>query len=163
MISIIVAVAENWAIGKNNQLLWHIPEDMKMFKRITLGHTVIMGKKTYESLPHRPLKDRRNIVITDNPTDKFEGCITVSSIDEALKFCESTEESFVIGGASIYRQFLPFADRLYITRIHKSFEGDVFFPEIGEKEWILASHEDIHDSPSNDFSFSFLIYQRKKA
>jgi dihydrofolate reductase len=162
MISIIVAIAENYAIGKNNNLLWHIPEDLKRFKRITTGHKIIMGKKTYLSLPFRPLRNRENIVITDNPEDVFEGCTVVYSIAEALKRCETAEENFIIGGASVYNQFFPYTDRLYLTRVHREFEGDVFFPNINFEEWDLVSREDFPVDEQLGFSYSYLVYNRKK-
>jgi dihydrofolate reductase len=162
MISIIVAIAANSAIGKNNDLLWHISSDLKRFKKITVGRTVIMGKKTYESLPKRPLADRVNIVITDDPDDNFPGCITVRSVEEALSHIRTDEESFVIGGASVYRQFLPVADRLYLTLVHKDFEGDVFFPEIDFREWDVVSSEDLPFDDNLGFSYSYVTYQRKK-
>ncbi len=130
MISIIVAIAENNAIGKNNDLLWHIPEDMKRFRKITSGHKIIMGKRTYESLPYRPLKNRTNIVISDIPGDHYEGCVMAYSIQEAMDHCSPDEECFIIGGGMVYRQFLPLADKLYITRVDKSFDADIFFPDI---------------------------------
>jgi dihydrofolate reductase len=157
----IVAIAENMAIGKNNDLLWHIPEDLKMFKRITSGHPVIMGKKTYESLPRRPLKNRRNIVITDIKGEEIAGCEMAYSIDDAIAKCDPAEENFVIGGASVYRQFLPHTDRLYLTRVHKSFDGDVFFPEIDFSRWNLLSKEDFEPDESLGFAYSFEIYERK--
>jgi dihydrofolate reductase len=160
MISIIVAIAENYAIGKNNDLLWHIPEDLKRFKRLTTGHTVIMGKKTYESLPRRPLPNRVNIVITDDTNDLFDQCVMAFSIEDALKKMNPSDENFIIGGASVYNQFLPFSDRLYITWVYKSFDGDVFFPEIDFSEWSLVSSEDIPASGKNDFSYSNRIYDR---
>jgi len=161
MISIIVAVAENMAIGRNNDLLWHIPDDMKLFKRLTTGHTVIMGKRTYFSLPRRPLANRTNIVITDVAGEKIDGCITVYSIEDALAYCKPSEETFIIGGASVYRQFLPLADRLYLTLVKKSFEGDVFFPEIQESGWKLFSKEEFPPSGNCDFAYAFLIYDRE--
>ncbi|MEI7499114.1 MAG: dihydrofolate reductase [Bacteroidota bacterium] len=161
MISIIVAIAENSGIGKNNDLLWHIPEDLKRFKRITSGHTMIMGKRTYESLPKRPLPDRRNIVITDIPGEYFEGCEMAYSIEDAVAKCNPEDENFIIGGALIYSQFLPIADRLYLTRVHQSFEADVFFPEIDNSKWILISKEDFPADGINDFSYSNEIYDRK--
>jgi dihydrofolate reductase len=160
-ISIIVAIAENNGIGKNNQLLWHIPSDLRRFKHITLGHTVIMGKNTFLSLPRGPLKDRRNIVISNNPTDKFDGCETVFSMNEALDKCDANNENFVIGGASIYRQFLPLADRLYLTRIDHSFDADTFFPEINPGDWEEISREAIGPEGENDFSCTFIILKRK--
>lgn len=160
MISIIVAVAQNGAIGKNNDLLWHIPADMKRFKKLTLGHTLIMGKQTYQSLPVKPLSNRKSIIITDNPYDEFEGCTKVYSIKAALALCIPSEETFIIGGASIYHQFLPLTDRLYLTKIHKDFDGDVFFPPVDYNNWKLISKENFQSDEKNDFSYSFLIYDR---
>ena len=160
MISIIVAIAENNAIGKNNDLLWHIPEDMKRFKRLTTGHTIVMGKRTWESLPNRPLPNRRSIVITDVPGEKIEGCEMAYSIEQAMMLCDPGEASFIIGGASVYRQFLPLAERLYLTRVHRSFEGDVFFPEIRYDQWKEISREDFPPDEKNDFSYTNFIYDR---
>jgi dihydrofolate reductase len=161
MISIIVAIAENWAIGKNNDLLWHFPEDLKRFKQITSGHPVIMGKRTFESLPRRPLPNRRNIVITDVPGEVIEGCEMAYSIAGAVALCNPQEESFIIGGASVYRQFLPLADRLYLTRVHRTFEADVFFPEIDFTQWTLVSKEDFERDERNGFPYSNETYDRK--
>ena len=160
MISIIVAIAENHAIGKNNDLLWHIPEDLKRFKRITGGHKILMGKRTYESLPVRPLPNRTSIVISDDPDDIFEGCITAYSIEEAMEHCSEDEECFIIGGGMIYRQFLPLADRLYITKVKASFDADVFFPEIHPDEWQEVKVEDPTDENRN-MDYSFITYHRK--
>jgi dihydrofolate reductase len=162
MISIIVAIAQNFAIGKNNELLWHIPNDLKRFKKITHGHAVIMGKKTYESLPMKPLPDRQNIVITDNPQDLFPGCTKVHSIEEALAQIKPEDETFIIGGASVYQQFLPYTNRLYLTIVHKDFDGDVFFPEIDLKEWQLLTQEDCPFNELTGFSYSYHTYQRRK-
>jgi len=161
-ISIIVAIAENDAIGRENKLLWHISADMKRFKQITAGHTVIMGKNTFFSLPTRPLANRRNIVISDDPDDSFPGCEMAYSIREAIHKCAYGQENFVIGGASVYRQFLPHAQKLYITRVHKSFDADTFFPEIPTAEWEIIEEENIRDDPQNDFTYSFMTYERKK-
>jgi dihydrofolate reductase len=158
----IVAVAENMAIGKNNELLWHIPADLKRFKAITTGHTVVMGRNTWLSLPKRPLKDRRNIVITDQNSEVFEGCVLVASVEEAMAHCHPDDESFIIGGASVYRQCLPLTDRLYLTKVHKVFEGDVFFPEIDMNEWNVVSEEIIQDNAGLGFSYSNLILNRRK-
>src|SRR5450759_2995373 len=113
MISIIVAVSEDWGIGKDNELLWHISEDLKRFKRLTMGNTVIMGKRTWESLPRKPLPGRKNIVLTDNPKESIADAVTAYSLEDALAKCEKNEEIFIIGGGSIYRQFMLTADRLY--------------------------------------------------
>jgi dihydrofolate reductase len=160
-ISIIVAIASNNAIGKDNKLLWHIPADMKYFKKITTGHTVIMGKNTFLSLPGGPLVNRRNIVISDDPHDHFDGCVIVNSINKAIEMCDEDAESFVIGGASVYRQFLPIATRLYVTKVNKSFEADTFFPEISSEEWIEISRELHEERERHDFSFEFIVFQRK--
>lgn len=159
-ISIIVAIAKNFAIGKDNQLLWHIPADLKRFKRITGGLQVIMGKLTYQSLPLRPLPNRRNIVVTDNTGESFEGCTTVYSIEEALNLCNEQEESFIIGGGSVYRQFLPFCNKLYLTMVHKDFEADTFFPQVDLTKWKLIEREDHDPDDTNDFSYSFLIFEK---
>jgi dihydrofolate reductase len=161
MISIIVAIAENYAIGKNNDLLWHIPEDMKRFKRITLGHKIIMGKRTYESLPYRPLKDRTNIVISDIPGDSYEGAVMAYSIEEALQHCHPDEECFVIGGGMVYRQFMEIADKLYITWVHKEFEADTFYPEISPEVWKEIEREEAKEGHP-DFRYSFVTYRRRK-
>lgn len=162
MISIIVAIADNLAIGKNNDLLWHLPDDLKRFKQITSGHPVIMGKRTFESLPRRPLPNRRNIVMTDIPGEEFEGCEIAYSVAEAIAKCNPGEETFIIGGASVYRQFLPHADRLYLTRVYKYFEGDVFFPEIDFSHWVPVSISKTFQDKTGGFSFRYEIYDRKK-
>ena len=160
-VSIIVAVAENYAIGKDNDLLWHISDDLKRFKKITSGHKIIMGKNTYLSLPVRPLPNRTSIVITDDPTDHYEGCVMAYSIEDAIGKCDNEEECFVIGGGSVYEQFMPLADKLYITRVHKSYEADTFFPAISEEEWELTEQEDHTDEKNNGLKFSFQIYKRR--
>jgi dihydrofolate reductase len=160
MISIIVAVAENLAIGKDNQLLWHISDDLKRFRQLTSGHAVIMGRNTWLSLPKRPLPNRTNIVITDDPDECFEGCIMADSIEAAIAKCPPDEESFVIGGASVYRQFMLLADKLYITRVYKSFEGDTFFPEIDPKEWKLTGQSPLFEMEDRSFTYRYEIYER---
>jgi dihydrofolate reductase len=162
-ISIIVAVAENHAIGKDNELLWHISDDLKRFKKITSGHPVIMGRNTYLSLPLRPLPGRTNIVITDDKTEQFDGCIMAFSVTDALEKCPPDEECFIIGGGSVYRQFLPLADKLYITRVKRSYEADTFFPGIDEKEWKLIEREDHVDMQNNSLPYSFETYTRKQS
>jgi len=159
-ISIIVAIAENFAIGKDNQLLWHIPADLKRFKKITGHHQVIMGKLTYESLPLRPLPNRKNIVISDNPMDSFDGCTTVHSIEDAVELCNEQDESFIIGGGSVYKQFLPLCNKLYLTQVHKDFEADTFFPHLDLSQWNLIEREDHGPDDTNDFSYSFLIFEK---
>ena len=159
MISIIVAIAENMAIGKNNDLLWHIPADMKRFKQITSGHPVIMGKKTWESLPKRPLPDRKNIVLTDIPDEEIEGSVTSYSIEDALNKCEREKEIFIIGGGSIYRQFMNLADRLYITHVHRKADADVYFPVIDLKIWKVIEKEEFTDGTP---PYTYIVYERKE-
>jgi dihydrofolate reductase len=161
MISIIVAIAENGAIGKDNQLLWHISDDLKRFKKITAGHKIIMGRNTLLSLPKWPLPNRTSIVITDNKAEHFEGCEMVFSIEEAVSKCGKNEECFIIGGASIYRQFMPLADKLYITRVHKPFEADTFFPEISEEEWQLTEKSETFEMEDGSFGYTFETYLKK--
>jgi dihydrofolate reductase len=160
-ISIIVAIAENNGIGKDNKLLCHIPEDLKRFRQITTGYTVIMGKNTFLSLPGGPLKNRKNVVISDNHQDRFEGCVTVFSIEEAIDNCDDKQENFVIGGASVYRQFLPHATKLYLTVVNKSFDADTFFPEINPEEWCEISREGPEEDEKLDFNYEYIVLRRK--
>lgn len=159
-ISIIVAIAENFAIGKNNDLLFHLPNDLKHFKELTSGHTIIMGRNTLLSLPKWPLPNRRHIVITDKKDDVFPGCETVFSIDEAIEKVKDENEAFIIGGGIIYKQFFPLASKLYLTVVHQPFEADVFFPEVIYAEWKELSREDFYDE-KNNFNYSYLNLQRK--
>jgi dihydrofolate reductase len=162
MISIIVAIAEDYGIGYKNDLLWHIPDDLKRFKKLTLGKTVVMGKKTWESLPKRPLSGRKNIVITDDHNDNFEGAVTLFSIHDAIIECRKDEEAFVIGGGSVYRQFMPVADRLYITHIHKKAAADTFFPFIDPEIWDPIEIEEHNIGEGSPVPYANVIYQRKK-
>lgn len=159
MLSIIVAISENNGIGLNNNLLWHIPADLKHFKQITMGKTVVMGRRTWLSLPKRPLQGRRNIVISDIQGEQFEGAEVVFSIEEVINTClKANDETVIIGGGSIYRQFFPFANKLYITQIYKSAEADTFFPEISDTEWEKLSEE---PHLEEDIPFSYIEYLRK--
>lgn len=160
-ISIIVAIAENHAIGKDNDLLWHLSEDLKRFKRITTGKHIVMGKKTFESLPVRPLPNRTSVVITDDPEDDFENCITVFSIEEAVEKCPSDMESFVIGGGSIYKQFMPIAQTMYITKVYKEFDADTFFPDIDLNIWKVTEESEVFTDKNNSLKYSFLTYKKK--
>lgn len=163
MISIIVAVAEDWGIGKDNELLWHISEDLKRFKKLTFGNTVIMGKKTWESLPRRPLTGRKNIVLTDDPQELIEFSVTAYSIEDALSKCTKDEEIFIIGGGSIYRQFMPLADRLFITHVHKQAPADIFFPEIDLSIWEVVEKEEFRASENNSIPYTYTVYERKNS
>lgn len=158
MISIIVAVSDDWGIGKDNELLWKISDDLKRFKNLTTGKTVIMGKKTWESLPRKPLPGRINIVLTDIPDEKIDQAITVHSIPEALSKCREGEEAFIIGGGSVYRQFMPEADKLYITHVHKKAPADIYFPEIDLAVWKILEEEEFKDGPE---PYTYTIYERK--
>ncbi|GHV26649.1 dihydrofolate reductase [Bacteroidia bacterium] len=160
-ISIIVAVGKNNEIGQGNDLLCHLPADLNHFKEITSGHTIIMGRKTFESLPKGALPNRKNIVISRNKDLKIEGATVYDSLDYALLKLIDEEEVFIIGGAQIYRQMLPDADKLYLTKIHADFpEADVFFPEIKYNEWKEISRETFPADEKNRYSFTFVELER---
>lgn len=158
MVSVIVAVAENGVIGDKNTLLWHISEDLRNFKRVTSGHPVIMGRKTFDSLG-RPLPNRTNVVITRQNLE-IEGCKVVHSLEEALSLFSPEEELFVIGGAQIYAEALPLADRFYLTRVHHAYEGDTSFPKWNESEWNLMESERFERGEKYEYPFTIEIYER---
>jgi dihydrofolate reductase len=157
-ISIIVAIAQNYAIGKNNQLLWNMPHDLKHFKETTSGHTVIMGRKTFDSVG-KPLPRRRNIVVTRQDIE-IAGCEVVQSIIEAIELCRDEEEVFIVGGAEIYRQSMDISNRIYLTIIHHDFEADTFFPEIDYSEWEETTREDYQADEKNPYPYSFITLDR---
>jgi len=159
-ISIIVAIAQNNAIGKDNKLLWHIPEDLRRFKALTTGHTIVMGKRTFESLPVRPLPNRRSIVITDIPGEIIAGCEMAYSIEEAIDKMEEGKENFIIGGGMVYLQFMPLAHRLYLTIVHKDFEADTFYSDIDYSMWKEIERQDIEASGSLGFNYSYITFER---
>lgn len=159
-ISIIVAISENNAIGKDNELLWHLPKDLKRFKEITTGHTIIMGRKTFESIG-KPLPNRHSIIITNNKNYKAEGVTVVHSIQEALQIAKQEKEVFVIGGGKIYKNTLPIADKLYLTLVHNTFEADTFFPEIKMEEWALLHKETLSKNDKNPYEATFMELERK--
>jgi len=161
VLSLIVAIAQNHAIGKNNDLLWHLSEDLKRFKKITLNHTVVMGLNTFYSLPVRPFPNRRNIVIADDKTVNIDGCEMAYSIEEAVDLCDKNSENFICGGASIYRQFLPLADKLYLTVVYKDFEADVYFPEINYNAWKLVEESDRMTDEKTQLTYAYFVYERK--
>ena len=163
MLSLIVAIAQNHAIGKNNDLLWHLSEDLKRFKKITLNHTVVMGLNTFYSLPVRPFPNRRNIVIADDKTVNIDGCEMAYSIEEAVDLCDKNSENFICGGASIYRQFLPLADKLYLTVVYKDFEADVYFPEINYNAWKLVEESERMTDEKTQLTYAYFVYERKDA
>lgn len=154
-ISIIVAIAENNVIGDNNQLIWHIPEDLKRFKALTMGHHIIMGRKTWESIG-RALPGRISIVVSRNPEYLAPGAIVVASLDDALAKAQSDNEVFIIGGAQIYEQALPLANKLYLTQVHKAFEGDVSFPKIDKNLWKQVSTEKGKPTVTDGLEYSFI-------
>jgi dihydrofolate reductase len=165
MISIIVAVASNGAIGKNGDLLWHIKDDLKYFKEITLGHTVLMGRKTWESLPKKPLPNRRNIVITKNKNYSANGAELFLSLEAALNSCGTAEEVFCIGGGTIYEQILPFCNKLYVTKVEKDFDADTFFPKIDPNLWKIekTAQKNSQKDEASGLTYKFEVYSRLKS
>jgi dihydrofolate reductase len=164
-ISLIVAMGENRVIGGSGHIPWHLPADFKHFKDLTMGHPIVMGRKTFESIG-KPLPGRTNIVITRDASYRYDGVVTVTSPDAALAAATAApggNEMFVIGGAEIYKLFLSRADRIYLTQVHGAFEGDVFFPELGPGEWQLANSEEHKKDEKNPFDFAYLVYERKSA
>ena len=164
ILSIIVAVAENNVIGKDNTLIWSLPADMKFFKEKTKGHVIITGRKNYESIPEkfRPLPERTNIVITRQADYKAPGAIVVASIDSAMHYVEqyhANEEIFIIGGAEIYKQTITMCHKVYLTRIHHSFEGDAFFPTLNS-DWKLTHQENVSVDEKNKYPFTFQTWAR---
>jgi len=160
MISMIVAMAENRAIGKDNDLLWHLPDDFKHFKSVTMGKPILMGRKTYESIG-KPLPGRENIVITRDKNFSADGTTLVNSIPDALEASEQYDEVMVIGGASFYEQMLPVANRLYITVVHATFAADAFFPDINLDEWDVIEQSEHAADEKHAYAFSFITYQKK--
>lgn len=159
MIIMIAAVAENNALGKNNDLLWHLPNDFKRFKAITTGHHIIMGRKTFESFP-KPLPNRTHVIITLQKEYKVANCIVVSSLEEALSVCPTNEDVFIIGGGEIYNLALPMADKLDLTKVHHTFEADAYFPAIDTKQWKLISSEHHSKDEKHQYDYSFESYER---
>ena len=159
-ISIIVAIARNHAIGKDNRLLWHLSDDLKRFKKLTTGHTLIMGRNTFLSLPNGALPNRRHIVISDVKEERFEGCEMAFSIEHALQLAGDSEECFVIGGGMVYTQFLPLAGKLYLTQVEESFEADTFFPEIDFSQWRAAYSEKVEAGDRNEYPHAYTEYIR---
>ncbi len=162
MISIIVAIAQNGAIGYKGDLIYHLSADLRRFKELTTGHTVVMGRKTFESLPKGALPNRRNIVLTRQQGVEFPGAEVYKSLDEALSHCSRDEKVFIIGGAQVYTQALGMADELEITLVHDTpAQADTFFPEFGsDKSWQLVNREDHEADDKNPFAYSFLSYRR---
>ncbi|PVX50906.1 uncharacterized protein (TIGR00369 family) [Balneicella halophila] len=159
-LAIIVAIAENNAIGKDNDLLWHLPGDLKRFKQITTGHSIIMGRKTFESIG-KPLPNRRSIVITNNKDYKAEGVTVVHSISEALEVTKNEDEVFIIGGGKIYDLTLPLVHRMYLTIVHETFNADTFFPKIHMSDWNILEQEELPQNEKNPYKATFYKLERK--
>ncbi len=159
IISIIAAMGNGRVIGINNQLPWKLPADMKFFRSTTMGKPILMGRKTYESIG-KPLPGRTNIIITRNSNFHAEGCIVSHSIEEALQQAKASEEVMVIGGASLYRQILPLAQRFYLTKVHADFEGDSYFPEFDLKEWTTTERTDHAMDEDNPYDYSFIVMDK---
>ena len=162
MISIIVAASENNAIGKSNAMLWHLPEDLKFFKNTTWGMPIIMGRKTFEAVG-KPLPGRTNIIVTSNKDWSAENTITTTNIDDAIKVANDTnsKEIFITGGGEIYRQTLPIADKVYLTRVHTTIDGDAFFPEMDLNTWEIDFEKHVKSDEKNKFDMTFQTWKRK--
>lgn len=160
MTILIAAAAENNALGKDNQLVWHLPDDFKRFKQLTTGHYIVLGRKTFESFP-KPLPNRTHVIITRQKNYKAEGCIIVNSVEEAMKTVPKTEDVFIIGGAEIYTQTIDFADKIELTRVHTSVDADAFFPEINLKKWTLTNEEFHPKDEKHTFDFTFQTFVKK--
>lgn len=162
IISIIVATAKNQVIGKDNDIPWYLPADLKYFKKTTLNHHIIMGRKCYESIG-RPLPKRTNIVLTRNPFVAISNCLIAHSIEEALALAKDNgeTEAFIIGGGEIYKQSMPYADRVYLTEVDLEVEGDVFFPNLDPENWQEVSAEAHQAAGKNEYDYVFKVYERK--
>jgi dihydrofolate reductase len=158
-ISIIVAIDEHKAIGKDNQLLWHLPNDLKFFKKTTSGHPIIMGRKTYDSIG-KPLPNRKNIIITRNKDLKIEGAEVYTSLTEALKNVAEEKEVFIIGGAEIYKQALPISDKIYLTQVHHQFEADTYLDGFDQSDWKTVHQEDYFKDEKHLYDYSFVLLQK---
>jgi dihydrofolate reductase len=160
MIIMIAAAAENNALGKNNELVWHLPNDFKRFKNLTSGHHIIMGRKTFESFP-RPLPNRTHVIITRSKDYAPEGCIVVNSMEEAIAACPQEEDIFIIGGGEIYQLGLPFTDKIELTLVHHAFEADTFFPNIETEIWTLQQAEKHLKDDKHQFDYTYQTFVRK--
>jgi len=158
-ISLIVAMGENRVIGVDNRMPWHLSADLKHFRKITMGKPLIMGRRTHESIG-RPLPGRKNIVLTSDQGYAAPGCAVVHTLADALNEADA-DEAMIIGGATLYKELLPKADRLYLTLIHREFAGDTFFPEFEWKEWSEVERLDVEDDPDSGLSYSFLVLERQ--
>ncbi|MDO3693594.1 dihydrofolate reductase [Wenyingzhuangia sp. chi5] len=160
MITLIAAIGDNNELGKNNDLIWHLPADLKRFKQITTGHHIIMGRKTYESIG-KPLPNRTTIIITRNKNYKVEGCITTNSLENAIEIAKNDDNAYVIGGAKIYNKAIDLVDELDICEVHRSFDADVFFPKIDKSIWKEIKREEFKSDEKNIYDYSFVKYKRR--
>ena len=160
MIVMIAAVAENNALGKNNELVWHLPNDFKRFKELTSGHYIIMGRKTFESFP-KPLPNRTHVVITRQQNYQPEGCIVVNSIENAIQACPENEVIYIIGGGEIYSQAIAFSDKIEITKVHGNFEADAFFPEIKAEDWELVQSDFNNKDERHLYDYTYQTFVKK--
>lgn len=159
MITIIAAIGKNNELGKDNDLIWHLPNDLKRFKKVTAGHHVIMGRKTYESLG-RPLPNRANIIITRNLDFKANGCVIVHSLEEAIEAAKEDTNPYILGGAEIYKQAMQIADSLDLTHVDAVLDADAFFPEIDKKRWTEIAREDHFKDDKHQYDYSFVTYKK---
>ena len=160
-VSLIVAASTDNVIGRDGSLPWHLPEDLRRFKAVTMGKPIVMGRLTYESIG-RPLPGRRNIVITSRPDYRADGCEVVSSPEEALRAAGDAREVMIIGGGEIYRRFLPRADRIYLTRVDADVAGDVYFPELAPADWTVVDDASFPPDRDRDYGFSFQVLERNR-
>lgn len=160
MVTIIAAAGENNALGKDNDLVWHLPDDFKRFKKLTSGHFIIMGRKTFESFP-KPLPNRTHIVITRQPNYRPKEIIVVHSLKSALELVKNDKQPFIIGGGEIYKKSMDKADRIELTRVHGTFEADTFFPEIDENQWKLVAEKHHPKDEKHNYAFTYLTYERR--
>ena len=160
MIIIIAAAAENNTLGKNNEMIWHLPNDYRRFKSLTSGHHIIMGRKTFESLV-KPLENRTHVIITRQKEYQAAGCIVVDSIQKAIEICPKDEDSYIIGGGEIYALGLPYTDKLEVTRVHHNFEGDAHFPKINADEWEMTVSKFNEKDEKHRYDYSYQTYIRK--
>lgn len=161
IISIIVAVAKNNVIGQGNKLIWHISEDLKRFKKLTNGHHIIMGRKTFESIG-KALPNRINIVVTRDKNYDAPGCVIATSLDEAFELSKNDIEVFIIGGGEIYRQAIPYADHIYLTKVDAEFKGDTFFPALNPEDWIVETSQKGVDTVDGGFEYSFINLVKRR-
>lgn len=160
MLTLIAAAGENNELGKNNDLVWHLPDDFKRFKKITSGHHIIMGRKTFDSFP-QPLPNRTHVVITRQENFKKPGIIVVHSLERAIELTKDDPQAFVIGGGEIYKMAMDVADKIELTRVHGEFKADTFFPEIDESQWDLVSEKFHEKDEKHQYAFTYLTYERK--